>query len=114
MDVNAGNTAAPRPEDQLGLTVQRQLFEFINTFVSGYHIHHRACDGIVWQEQAQSVIICCLTLIIRRFEQDGVLVYHAAIEQMKLNESTTLLIDFTHVLAYSEALAQAIQNEYYR
>ena len=42
------------------------------------------------------------------------LVYHAAIEQMKLNESTTLLIDFTHILAYSEALAQTIQNEYYR
>jgi DNA replication licensing factor MCM6 len=40
--------------------------------------------------------------------------YDAEIEAMKANESTTMFIDFSHVMLFNDVLQKAIADEYFR
>ncbi|RVW91478.1 DNA replication licensing factor MCM6 [Vitis vinifera] len=49
-----------------------------------------------------------------RLDPSGELFYESEIEAMKSNESTTMFIDFSHVMRYNDLLQKAISDEYLR
>ncbi|KAF5742398.1 DNA replication licensing factor MCM6 [Tripterygium wilfordii] len=49
-----------------------------------------------------------------RTEGSGELYYEAEMETMRANESSTMFLDFTHVMRYSDLLQKAIAEEYLR
>ncbi|KAH7569745.1 hypothetical protein JRO89_XS06G0259700 [Xanthoceras sorbifolium] len=51
---------------------------------------------------------------LKSFKLDGDTYYEAEIEAMRANESTTMFIDFAHVMRYNDVLQKAIANEYLR
>lgn len=55
-----------------------------------------------------------LSIISFRLDPSGELFYEAEIEAMKSNESTTMFIDFSHVMRYNDLLQKAIADEYLR
>lgn len=55
-----------------------------------------------------------LSIISFRLDPSGELFYESEIEAMKSNESTTMFIDFSHVMRYNDLLQRAISDEYLR
>ncbi|KAK2635068.1 hypothetical protein Ddye_029860 [Dipteronia dyeriana] len=51
---------------------------------------------------------------LKSFKLNGETYYEAEIEAMRANESTTMFIDFAHVMRYNDVLQKAIANEYLR
>ncbi|KAJ0016522.1 hypothetical protein Pint_11724 [Pistacia integerrima] len=51
---------------------------------------------------------------LKSFRLDGEAYYEAEIEAMRANESTTMFIDFSHVMRFNDVLQKAIANEYLR
>ncbi|XP_044495392.1 DNA replication licensing factor MCM6 [Mangifera indica] len=51
---------------------------------------------------------------LKSFKLDGEVYYEAEIEAMRANESTTMFIDFSHVMRFNDVLQKAIANEYLR
>jgi len=51
---------------------------------------------------------------LREFEDDGEIVYRNTIDQMKSDELMTLYVNYEHLVEFSETVAKAIKDEFYR
>lgn len=72
-----------------------------------------AFGGYLVDEKAIRVVNIFLEFL-KSFRLDGEVYYEAEIEAMRANESTTMFIDFSHVMRFNDVLQKAIADEYLR